>query len=516
MSPANNETLRNRAAAYVRMSTDHQQYSTINQMDFIREDARHRGLEIVKMFSDEGKSGLNFEGRDALKAMIAEIEAGQANYCCILVYDVSRGGRYQDPDESAHYEYICRKAGVAVHYCAEPFENDGSPMSALVKSFKRAMAGEYSRELSNKVFDGACRLIRMGYRQGGVPGYGFRRLLIDQNGRPKGILQKGERKSLQTDRVIIVPGPEEEIKVVHWIYQMFIDEGKSEREIARILNEHGIKPDHHPCWIWSKVQAILTDEKYIGNSLYSRSTMKLKCRHHLNPPEKWVRAEGVFEGIVDRQRFNQAREIIQARRRKYDPEEMLARLRELLRQHGYLTAKLINQNDDMSRAGYFIHRFGNLISVYRMLGFKTRLRESHTPLSRRLAAATHELAASLVRRIEEAGGFARWQRMERMLLVNDELRVNLFIIRCSLSNFGTSRWLIRLRRELKPDISVLVRMDSKNQAVKDYYLLPSLDTPWVDNQLGENNGIYFDAYRFPSLDFLIGMATRTKLPKTYE
>ena len=135
MNPTDQETLRNRAAAYVRMSTDHQQYSTINQMDFIREDARHRGLEIVKMFSDEGKSGLNFEGRDALKAMIAEIEAGQANYCCILVYDVSRGGRYQDPDESAHYEYICRKAGVAVHYCAEPFENDGSPMSALVKSF---------------------------------------------------------------------------------------------------------------------------------------------------------------------------------------------------------------------------------------------------------------------------------------------------------------------------------------------------------------------------------------------
>jgi DNA invertase Pin-like site-specific DNA recombinase len=78
MNPADKETLRHRAAAYVRMSTDHQQYSTSNQMDFIREDARRRGLEIVKMFSDEGKSGLDFEGRDALKAMLAEIEAGQA------------------------------------------------------------------------------------------------------------------------------------------------------------------------------------------------------------------------------------------------------------------------------------------------------------------------------------------------------------------------------------------------------------------------------------------------------
>ena len=516
MSPADKETLRHRAAAYVRMSTDHQQYSTSNQMDFIREDARRRGLEIVKMFSDEGKSGLDFEGRDALKAMLAEIEAGQASYSCILVYDVSRWGRYQDPDESAHYEYICRKAGVAVHYCAEPFENDGSPMSALVKSFKRAMAGEYSRELSNKVFDGACRLIRMGYRQGGVAGFGFRRLLIDQNGRHKTLLQIGERKSLQTDRVIIVPGPEEEIKVVHWIYQMFIDEGKCEIQIARVLNERGIRTESNRTWTWSKVQTVLSDEKYIGNNLYHRRSTKLKGKQLRNPPEKWVRAEGVFQGIVDRQRFDQAREIIQARRRKYDPEEMLARLRDLLRKHGYLTAKLINQNDDMPRAGYFIHRFGNLISVYRMLGFKSRLGESYTPLTRRLAAATHELAASLVRRVEEAGGFARWQRMQRMLLLNDELRVNLFIIRCSLSNFGTLRWVVRLRRELKPDISVLVRMDSKNQAVKDYYLLPSLDMPWVNNQLAENNGIYFDSYRFPSLDFLIAMAARTKLPKAYE
>jgi DNA invertase Pin-like site-specific DNA recombinase len=157
MNPAHEETSTERAAAYVRMSTDHQQYSTSNQMDFIREDARRRGIEIVKMFSDEGKSGLDFEGRDALKTMVAEVESGQADYSHILVYDVSRWGRYQDPDESAHYEYTCRKAGVAVHYCAEPFENDGSPISAIVKSVKRAMAGEYSRELSQKVYDGQHR-----------------------------------------------------------------------------------------------------------------------------------------------------------------------------------------------------------------------------------------------------------------------------------------------------------------------------------------------------------------------
>src|ERR1035438_772852 len=118
----------NRAAAYVRMSTEHQQYSTSNQMDVIREYAKRHGLEIVKEYSDEGKSGLNMEGRDSLGQMIRDVQEGRAEFSVILVYDVSRWGRFQNPDESAFYEYACRQAGVVVHYCAEQFENDGSPV----------------------------------------------------------------------------------------------------------------------------------------------------------------------------------------------------------------------------------------------------------------------------------------------------------------------------------------------------------------------------------------------------
>jgi DNA invertase Pin-like site-specific DNA recombinase len=93
----------------------------------------------------------------------------------VLVYDVSRWGRFQDVDESAYYEYICKRANVSIHYCAEQFENDGSLSSSLLKTIKRTMAGEYSRELSVKVFAGQCRLIERGFRQGGPAGYGLRR-----------------------------------------------------------------------------------------------------------------------------------------------------------------------------------------------------------------------------------------------------------------------------------------------------------------------------------------------------
>src|SRR5580704_17671164 len=224
------------AAAYVRMSTEHQQYSTSNQMDVIREYAKHRGMQIVKEYSDAGKSGLNIQGRESLARMIQDVQNGTINFTNILVYDVSRWGRFQDADESAYYEYICRRAGVAVHYCAEQFENDGSPVSTVMKTMKRTMAGEYSRELSSKVFQGACRLIQMGYNQGGTAGFGLRRMLVDQNGQHKAVLKMGEHKSLQTDRVVLIPGPNEEVKVVLWIYQRFINEGESESEIAKSLN----------------------------------------------------------------------------------------------------------------------------------------------------------------------------------------------------------------------------------------------------------------------------------------
>jgi DNA invertase Pin-like site-specific DNA recombinase len=337
----------NVAAAYVRMSTEHQQYSTSNQMDVIREYAKRRGLEIGKIYSDEGKSGLNIQGRGSLAQMIQDVADGKASYSCILVYDISRWGRFQDADESAYYEYICRKAGVTVHYCGEQFENDGSPASTIIKSVKRTMAGEYSRELSSKVFQGACRLIQLGYKQGGTAGYGLRRMLIDQNGEKKAVLKMGEQKSLQTDRVVLVAGPEEEVLVVRGIYRAFLEESKLESEIAAGLNAQGLLTDFGRAWTRGTVHEVLTNEKYIGNNVYHRTSFKLKRKHVVNPPEKWIRAEGVFEGIVDPEIFFRVREIILGRSLRLSNEEMLEKLRGLLAQHGRISGIIIDEAEGL-------------------------------------------------------------------------------------------------------------------------------------------------------------------------
>ena len=119
----------------------------------------------------KARSGLNLSGKgEGLQRLISDVTDGRADFSVILAYDISRWGRFQDADQSAYYETVCKQAGVTVQYCAEQFENDGSISSTIIKTVKRAMAGEYSRELGSKVFTGQCRLINLGFRQGGPAG----------------------------------------------------------------------------------------------------------------------------------------------------------------------------------------------------------------------------------------------------------------------------------------------------------------------------------------------------------
>jgi len=145
------------------MSTEHQQYSTENQMDAMHRFAETRRMEIVRTYSDAARSGLNLEGREGLRQLLHDVERGLADYTEILVYDVSRWGRFQDADEAAYYEFICKSAGIPVHYCAEQFANDETLFGSLVKALKRNMAAEFSRELGVKVFNGKTRLARLGF-----------------------------------------------------------------------------------------------------------------------------------------------------------------------------------------------------------------------------------------------------------------------------------------------------------------------------------------------------------------
>ncbi|EAN7582135.1 recombinase family protein, partial [Salmonella enterica] len=225
-----------RVAQYLRMSTDHQQFSIDNQALYLKKYAEDHNMVIVETYDDEGKSGVSASGRKNFNRLIEDVVTGRVKIEAVLVYDVSRFGRWQDNDEAGHYSYLLKYHGVRVIYCAENLPDESPEIQMLTLPALRYAAGAYSRNLSVKVFAGHVNLVKRGYYQGGIPGYGLRRKLIDNNNRPKMILCPGERKSLQTDRVVLTPGTKKEIKLVKKIFNMFIFDGLNEYLIATKLN----------------------------------------------------------------------------------------------------------------------------------------------------------------------------------------------------------------------------------------------------------------------------------------
>lgn len=90
-------------------------------------------------------------------------------------------------------------------------------------------------------------------------------MLIDQSGSVKGQLSRGEHKSLQTDRVILQPGPDAEVAVVNQIYRWFVEDGLFESEITDRLNTQGIPTDLGRAWTRATVREVLSNEKYTGD-----------------------------------------------------------------------------------------------------------------------------------------------------------------------------------------------------------------------------------------------------------
>jgi DNA invertase Pin-like site-specific DNA recombinase len=510
-SETSNPAARLSVAEYVRMSTDHQKYSTANQAAAIREYADKHDMDVVRTYGDDGKSGLEIGRRAGLRRLLDDVTTGHLDFSAILVYDISRWGRFQNSDEAAHYEYLCTKAGVRVIYCAEPFENDGTPLSTIVKGVKRSMAAEYSRELSAKVFAGQCRLVKLGFHQGGSPGYGLRRQLIDEHRSVKGLLFRGQQKSIQTDRVVLVAGPDDEVAVVHRIYHLFLERHLGEQSIADLLNDEHILTDLERPWSRGTVHQVLTNEKYIGNNVYARTSGKLKTPTLPNPPERWVRCDGAFDGIVSPAAFLRVREIIAERSVRLEDHQMLVLLRELASKVQALSGLVIDEQPDMPSSTSYRQRFGGLVRAYALIGYDSGRDFGFLEVNRQLRAWRPSVVSSVVDMLAKTARAVERNPETDLLTVNGEWTASVVLAKCHRQDSGSLRWKVRFDMDLMPDITVAVRLDELNKEARDYYLVPRLDMATWPRHLGFENSPFIDGYRFDTLDILAELAARTHL-----
>lgn len=363
--------MRDEAAQYLRMSTEHQRYSLENQAAAIQAYAERHGLKVVMTYADAGKSGVTIRGREGLQRLLADVIGGSAAYTQILVYDVSRWGRFQDPDQAAHYEFLCREVGIQVRYCSETFDSDGSSAAAIMKHIKRVMAGEFSRELSEKARAAQVRGAGRGHKQGGAAPFGVRRVLLDSTGLPDRVLEPGQHKALRADKVIWAAGPARELSTVQKIFRWYAIDWLRPVDIARRLIAEGYPKPPGGDWTVVRVMRLLRNEIYRGVYVFNRTRQPFGAVSIRNPPEQWVRTQ-VLPPIVSRKLFEAAAARIASNRRiRLRDDEILRRLRKL----GLQLKHRVRGRDVEAAAGVpsintYSRRFGSFARALELAGLE--------------------------------------------------------------------------------------------------------------------------------------------------
>lgn len=505
--------MRLKSALYIRMSTELQVESPENQEREIRAYADKYGIEIVKTYADLGVSGMTAEKREQFQALLDDVEYGRNNYRIVLYLDDSRWGRFVDSRDADYYRMKLERNGVICQACDKPLTMTTTIADRIMTMLKDESASDYCRQLSQKVFVGQRNLILKGYRQGGPAGFGLRRMLLTEAGEPKQELAMGQRKSLQTERVVLIPGSQPEQDKVVWMYDQLIA-GKRESEIADMLNADGWRTDFGRLWTRGTVHEVLTNEKYIGNNLFNRRSGKLKSRQKKNPEDEWVRKEGAFPPVVDAERFFAVQEIIRERHQKMSDEDLLERLKGLQSQTGRLSAMIIDESEDMPPSSLYMYRFGGLLRAYRLIGYIPERDYRYVEINQRLRAMHSDIILQTVADIEELCGRSIVVDPATSLLeLNHRLYVSIVISRCFVTPSGLRRWKIRFDTGLRPDITVAVRMNTANENIHDYYILPALEFGQADLKLQDENTDLLDSFRTDSLEYLLGMSVNISLDK---
>jgi len=463
------------AAQYLRMSDEAQQYSLDNQRTAIQEYAARYGFAVVETYADAGKSGVIATNRTGLRQLLADVVNGDAKYKAILVYDVSRWGRFVDNDEAAHYEFLCSSSGIPLHYCAEQFSNDGTVASSLLKAVKRSMATEFSRELGEKVFRGKSRLVQMGYWVGGVAGYGYRRLMVSADGKPKQLMRLGESKNLTTDRVILVPGPKEQVECVKRIFSEVL-KGKGCTVIARDLNQNGIL-HYGKLWTHQDVFDIVTHPKYAGWNVWHRSTARLRSKEQRVDSADWITRKGSFAPIVDQKTFDRAQAMLPRHADSlWSNEEILQKLRGLLAEKGRLTETLILKTTGMPNPKTLAAHFGSYRRAYEAAGYKPPKEEGfrYEQCKRTLC-----LRQTVVKKIKEM--FPKnveithaSHRSHAVLQIDHSFLVSMLFCRQKRRR-GKLHWVVEPHPAERGNMTLLCKMNRLHNQVLGFYLFPHMN-----------------------------------------
>ena len=319
----------------------------------------------------------------------------------------------------------------------------------------------------------------MGFRQGGQPGYGLRRLLVSAEGTPKQVLNHGERKSLASDRVIQIPGPPEELRWVREIYRLFIQDRMSFLGIAQELNRLRIPRVRGAEWDQRSVKTVLTHPKYAGVNQYGRFSTRLYTPKFENPRSDWAFIPGAFEALVEPKTFEKVQEILATITRNRSDEKLLDMLRVVLAKEGKLTIRIIENTPGAPSPTTIRTRFGSISRAYKLVGFEGNdgyTRQGRLAEIRHIRYIRQELMNEIVSlssgqvKIEDRG-----KRFRTRLKLRNHL-IAVVVCRCFRGYKDADRWMMKCVSGEKRLVTVLARLNSTNDGFMDYFVVPPIRT----------------------------------------
>ncbi len=295
ISPITKQNIqKTRVAAYCRVSSSSadQLNSYVRQVKVYTElIEKRKDWQMVKVFADEGISGMKAENRPEFQRMIRMCELHQIDL--IITKSVSRFAR--NVKEALEYVRKLKLLGIGVQFEKEGIFTLALGDEMLLNTFT-AIAQEESKAISqNQRLSIIKRMADGEYVDSNAP-YGFR--LVDKN--------------------LVVYEPEAE--VVRSIFKMYLD-GYSTTEIARELDARNIPTKGGAeKWKSTKVAYILANERYIGDCYYQKTyrdtTVPFKQYSNRGQEDRFY-AKATHEKIIDNGVFNKVQQILSKKKERF-------------------------------------------------------------------------------------------------------------------------------------------------------------------------------------------------------
>ena len=277
-----------RVAAYCRVSSDSedQLHSYAAQIrNYTEVIAQHDGWELVDVYADEGLTGTRMDKRDDFNRMMRDCRKGKIDR--ILVKSVARFARNTKECLASLRELS--GMGVTVRFEKENIDT-GTLTTELMVSVSGSLAQQESLSISANQRLSYQHRMEQGLFIACTAPYGYR--MVD-------------KKNLE-----VIP---EEADVVRWIFSSYL-KGRSMRWIAEVLIAKGISPHREPgLWTEVGIRYILTNEKYIGDSLCQKSytcgfpfVRKKNCGEQMQ-----YYVENTHPAIIDKEAFQKVQAFLQ-------------------------------------------------------------------------------------------------------------------------------------------------------------------------------------------------------------